>query len=289
MQLVTYLGQETLFIIVAMVLFWCVDKRRGYYMMAVGFIGLAMNQILKLVFRIPRPWVRDPNFTVVESALPDANGYSFPSGHTQSASVVFGSLARWTERRWVRVASIAAMLLVAFSRMYLGVHTPADVTVSLIIGVVLSFALYPFFAKTDRDLMPLISALTIFAAVFVAVMQFYPFAVNADAVYFDETAVNAYKMLGSVVALAVSYPIEKKYIRFETNAPAPVQAVKLILGFSLTALIRGILKAPLAAILPDGAAGFIRYFMVVFFAGLVWPLSFKHISAAYNRLSKKTS
>ena len=50
--------------------------------MTVGFFGTLVNQFLKLVCRVPRPWVRDPNFTIVEAARADATGYSFPSGHT---------------------------------------------------------------------------------------------------------------------------------------------------------------------------------------------------------------
>ena len=85
MSLVTHLGEETFFMVAALYVFWCVDKRRGYYLLSVGFVGTLVNQWLKIVCRVPRPWVRDPNFTIVESARVEAAGYSFPSGHTQSA------------------------------------------------------------------------------------------------------------------------------------------------------------------------------------------------------------
>ena len=82
MGLVTNLGGEAVFIVTAIVVFWCLSKSCGYYMMTVGFAGTIINQFLKLWFRIPRPWVKDPNFTIVESARAEATGYSFPSGHT---------------------------------------------------------------------------------------------------------------------------------------------------------------------------------------------------------------
>ena len=67
-SLITHLGSETLFIAIAIVVFWCVGKTQGYYLMTVGFFGTVINQFLKLLFRIPRPWVKDPSFTIVESA-----------------------------------------------------------------------------------------------------------------------------------------------------------------------------------------------------------------------------
>jgi len=101
MSAVTQLGGEVIFIVAAVVVFWCVSKWEGYYLMTIAFCGTVLNQFLKLICRVPRPWVRDPNFTIVESARAEATGYSFPSGHTQNALGLFGGMARWGGRRWV--------------------------------------------------------------------------------------------------------------------------------------------------------------------------------------------
>lgn len=90
---VTHLGEETVFMVAAILIFWCVSKEEGYYLLLMGFFGTVVNQFLKLLFRIPRPWVRDPDFTIVESARAQATGYSFPSGHTQNAVATFGGIA----------------------------------------------------------------------------------------------------------------------------------------------------------------------------------------------------
>ena len=122
MAAITHLGEETVFMVAALFVFWCVSKRHGYYLLAIGFAGTVLNQFLKLLFRIPRPWVLDSDFTIVESARAQATGYSFPSGHSQNAIGTFGGIARFTRRKWVRVAAIVAAVLVPLSRMYLGVH-----------------------------------------------------------------------------------------------------------------------------------------------------------------------
>ena len=90
MSVITYFGSEIFFLAFAVIVFWCVSKRGGYYILLVGCLGTACNQFMKIWFRIPRPWVLDPTFQVVESARAGAGGYSFPSGHTQS---IVGSMA----------------------------------------------------------------------------------------------------------------------------------------------------------------------------------------------------
>ena len=74
MQFFTFFGEELLFIVLALTVFWCVDKREGYYLLFVGFFGTILNQFLKLLYRIPRPWVRDPDFRPVDSAVSGATG-----------------------------------------------------------------------------------------------------------------------------------------------------------------------------------------------------------------------
>ena len=142
MSFITLFGEETLFIVLALVFFWCIDKKRGYYLLFTCFTGTICIQFLKMTFRIPRPWVLDPNFTIVESAREAATGYSFPSGHTQCAAGLWGGIARSAKKRSVQIGGTVLVLLVALSRMYLGVHTPLDVLVSLGIALVVIFGLY---------------------------------------------------------------------------------------------------------------------------------------------------
>ena len=150
-SIVTLFGEETIFMAIGMIVFWCVNKQKGYYLLSVGFVGTVINQFLKITFRIPRPWVKDPNFTIVESAREAASGYSFPSGHTQTSVGLFGGLALKFKSRALRIASIALCVLVPLSRMYLGVHTPLDVGVSLVIALVLIFVLSPIFEKAEKS------------------------------------------------------------------------------------------------------------------------------------------
>ena len=113
--LITKLGEETAFLALALIFFWCVDKGRGYYLMAVGFAGTIASQALKIACRIPRPWVLDPDFTILEKAREAAAGYSFPSGHTQTAVGTFGAIAATAKKKSVAVTCVVLAMMVGFS------------------------------------------------------------------------------------------------------------------------------------------------------------------------------
>lgn len=282
MSAVTQLGGEVVFIVAAVVVFWCVSKWEGYYLMTIAFCGTVLNQFLKLICRVPRPWVRDPNFTIVESARAEATGYSFPSGHTQNAIGLFGGMARWGGRRWVRLGLTALALVIAFSRMYLGVHTPADVGVSLVLAAVLVLGLYPLMRRAQekpRYMGYVLAAMLVVSGAFVVFVEAYGFSADTDAENLASGIGNAWKMLGAVAGMTLAWLLDRRYIHFETQAVWWVQVIKVVVGMALLLAIKSGLKAPLLALLGhEGLAGGVRYFLLVLVAGAVWPLVFRPMS-----------
>ncbi|MEE0563726.1 MAG: phosphatase PAP2 family protein [Oscillospiraceae bacterium] len=282
MSAVTQLGGEVIFIVAAVVVFWCVSKWEGYYLMTVAFCGTVLNQFLKLICRVPRPWVRDPNFTIVESARAEATGYSFPSGHTQNAVGLFGGMARWGGRRWVRLGLTALALVIAFSRMYLGVHTPADVGVSLVLAAALVLGLYPLMRRAQekpRYMGYVLAAMLVVSGAFVVFVEAYGFSADTDAENLASGIGNAWKMLGAVAGMTLAWLLDRRYIHFETQAVWWVQVIKVAVGMALLLAIKSGLKAPLLALLGhEGLAGGVRYFLLVLVAGAVWPLVFRPMS-----------
>ena len=282
MSAVTQLGGEVIFIVAAVVVFWCVSKWEGYYLMTIAFCGTVLNQFLKLICRVPRPWVRDPNFTIVESARAEATGYSFPSGHTQNAIGLFGGMARWGGRRWVRLGLTTLALVIAFSRMYLGVHTPADVGVSLVLAAALVLGLYPLMRRAQekpRYMGYVLAAMLVVSGAFVVFVETCGFPADMDAENLASGIGNAWKMLGAVAGLTLAWLLDRRYIHFETQAVWWVQVIKVAVGMALLLAIKSGLKAPLLALLGhEGLAGGVRYFLLVLVAGAVWPLVFRPMS-----------
>lgn len=284
MLMVTRLGEETAFLVIALIVFWCVDKNKGYYILSVGFVGTLANQFMKLWFRIPRPWVLDQNFTIVEAAREAATGYSFPSGHTQSAVGTFGAIAYTTGSKWIRTICIAAAVLVPFSRMYLGVHTPLDVSVAAAIAVMLIIALKP--AALNRNCKYLsytLAGMTLLELVYLLFVELYPFPQDIDPHNLESGISSAYTFFGCLTGLITAYIVDKRWQNFSTKAVWWAQILKVAGGLVLVLLIKVVLKTPLNALMGEHLGRACRYFFVVIVAGILWPYTFKW----FARLGKK--
>lgn len=275
---VTVLGEETFFILVGLIFYWCINKKGGHYLFFVGLFGTAANQFLKITCRIPRPWVQDPQFTIVESAREAASGYSFPSGHTQSAVGTFGTVAAMRREKWLRAVCMLFCLLIPFSRMYLGVHTPLDVGVALLMGAALVLVFRPLIAWAEekpRRMHLLFGAVSLLCVAYALYVSFGSFPADIDAANYLSAQKNGAKMLGCFLGLWLAYFLDSRWVHFEEKASFPAQILKLVLGLVPVLLIKILLKAPLIALCGDAvAADGVRYFLIALFAGGIWPMTF---------------
>ena len=274
---VTHLGEETLFMIIALLFFWCFDKKRGYYLLFTGFAGIVSIQFLKMIFRIPRPWVLDPAFPIVESARAEATGYSFPSGHTQCATALYGGVARSSKTRWVQLGGVGIVLAVAFSRMYLGVHTPKDVLVSLGIGAAWILLIYPLlyrFFETPRVMYCIIGSVFLLSLANLLFVFLYQFPADVDAVNLADAEKTACQLFAIVLAMCILYPVDHYLLKFQTDAVWWAQILKLVGGVAIVLAVRLLLKSPLNALFGVNVGCGVRYFLMVIAAGILWPMTF---------------
>ena len=284
MLAVTYLGDEIAFLVVALILMWCADKHKGYYVLSVGFLGTIANQFMKLWFRIPRPWVLDENFTILEQAREGASGYSFPSGHTQSSVGTFGAIACVTSQKWIRVMCIAISVLVPFSRMYLGVHTPLDVGVAAAMALMLIFVLKPVICDGKKGVFPVFLGIMLAVSVgFLCFVELYAFPADIDPHNLESGLKNAYTLLGSILGMIVVYVADEKWLHYPTDAVWWAQVIKVAVGLGMVLAIKSGLKTPLESLLGNLSARAVRYFIIVVFAGVIWPMTFRW----FHKLGKK--
>jgi len=278
MLFITEFGGETAFLVTAIIVFWCVDKRKGYLIMSVGFLGTILSQFMKLWFRIPRPWFKEPGIAM-EAATVDAGGYSFPSGHSQCAVGTYGSLALTTKNKVVRYASVAIAVLVPISRMYVGVHTPLDVGIGALIGLVLILVVYPLINSDKPYVMPcLLGFMLLISIGHLCYVTFSQFPADMDTDNLIHGRDNAYTMLGCIVGMIVVYFADSKWLKFETKAVWWAQIIKVAVGLSLVLAVQKGLKTTLNMAFGELAGRAVRYFLVVIVAGIIWPLSFRLFS-----------
>ena len=285
MLLITRFGEETALLVIALIVFWCIDKRQGYYILGVGLLGTMANQVLKLLCRVPRPWVLDKNFTILEEAREAATGYSFPSGHTQTAVGTFGALAVTTKQKVVRTICIVIAVLVPISRMYVGVHTLLDVTVGAVMALALVFLLKKVvYGNAGKYIPVMLAAMVGISVAFLLFAELWPFPANMDAANLASGLKNAYTMIGCTVGLLLCYALDKKYIKFSVKAVWWVQILKVVLGLAVVLLVKEGLRSPLDALFAGHlAARAVRYFLIVVVAGVLWPLSFRKLARLGNR------
>jgi undecaprenyl-diphosphatase len=163
--------------------------------------------------------------------------------------------------------------------MYLGVHTPLDVIVSLLLALALILLLRPLFATEEmfKKSMPwIVVGSTVLSLGFLG----YVLAVSGDNTLdthnFESALKNACTLLGCTAGLIAVYFIDLKFINFETKARWYSQIIKLIIGLGGVLAIKAGLSSPLTALFGNEMiARAVRYFLIVLFAGGVWPLTFK--------------
>lgn len=269
-QNITYLAQETFVIVIICWLFWCSNKRLAYALGFSYFTSGLLVQGLKITFRIPRPWVLDPGFQPVASAVPGATGYSFPSGHTQSSTALFGTFFLCAKKNLYRFLCLAAIFLIMLSRMYLGVHTPKDVGVSFCISIICAAVCHACLYKKDltrnREL-----PFTLLMTAVCILLAAYAVILNRNQIITADYTADCIKASGAGMAFAIGFFIEKTKINFAPPRTYTGKFIRLLLGLAVTLAIQQGLKPVLGASLP---ASFVRYFLTVLWITVLYPLLF---------------
>ncbi len=270
----TFLGHELIPIALICILYWCADKRLAYKIGFSFFLSGLMTQCLKITFRVNRPWVKDPDFKPVGNAIDEATSYSFPSGHTQAATSVYGSLALFFKRNLLRVLCILAFIIVGISRMYLGVHTLADVGVSMALTFVITLLVFSFTdkfydnRKADIWVLIVMLAVSLFTLIYAVILE-------GKGIISLDAASDCVKSGGAGLAFAIGYFVERRYINFDTKASLPMQIVKVAVGLGAALGLKSGLKPLLGESLASDA---VRYFVLVAVIIIIYPMIIKKLS-----------
>jgi len=262
----TFCGEETFALAIICFLYWCYNKRLARIICLGFFSSGLIVQALKLTFCIPRPWVLRPTFQPMSNFIDSATGYSFPSGHTQNSSALFGSLAFLSKKMWQRIIFSCMIIGVAFSRMYFGYHTPKDVIASVLISLMLVFLInkvLPIHTYKISHVAIFLGVFSAFVLIYIMILKNLP---NADLTQFDD----CFKAAGAGIGFALGWYIEPTYINFDERKGSHLfQLVKLLFGLLLAILLKFGLKIILGTSLTAGA---VRYFVLVCFIMILYPI-----------------
>ncbi|MBS3942471.1 MAG: phosphatase PAP2 family protein [Actinobacteria bacterium] len=132
LHVITFLGDEEFYLLVFPLLYWAVSRRLGIRLGFMLLLTAGVNAAAKLVVVTPRPAFLDPSLERVPEAT-----FGIPSGHSQNGVAIWGLLATSLRRTWARLALVALIAAIGWSRIHLGAHFVEDVLVGWAIGAVL--------------------------------------------------------------------------------------------------------------------------------------------------------
>lgn len=243
---ITTFGETFIPIMLITLIYWCVNKKLGQFLLWNYAIGFVINTFLKITACIYRPWILSCNVHPLPQAIPGAGGYSFPSGHTTGAVAVWGGLAYWCKNnKWIVSVALTIMLLIMFSRNYLGVHTPQDVVVSFIIGCCLLFGIDKIIKYIDdnknADLV-VVSVVTASIAILLPYLflKSYPCDYVNGKILYDTFGMKLFSSAKSfcVLGLFWGWLIEKRYIKFSAETGSLINKIlRYIIGILVLCLL----------------------------------------------------
>lgn len=263
-KIFTLMGEEYFIMVIFCWLAWCGDKIFAHKTGFAFCFGMGINQILKIIFCVQRPWVLDSRIKASSYALESATGYSFPSGHTQSGITVFGCLAKRFGGKIFKAVCIICAVGVGISRLYFRVHTPWDVAVSFAIGILVIFAtekIYKICNKHDLATLIIGFAASVAMVIF-AISKPYP------SYHIPEYAYDCIKIAGAIGGFITGWFLERKYVKYESMGGTLKNIVKTLVGLVLLLVIKFAFKA-----LPEGnyALMYVQNFVLIFWCIALYP------------------
>lgn len=261
---ITAIGEETLMIVIVVTLWFAVNRKLGQKILFLTASSLSINVIIKNLTAIPRPFTKG-----ISCVRPDsATGYSFPSGHTQMFSTWSTLFAIRYKKLWFSLLTGLLIVLVGFSRLYLGVHYPSDVIVGIALGVGLAFLGDLLFEKVKDTRKLYLGTLIVFTP-----FVLY-FLIEAEHMYED-----LYKLYGMIGGLTLVSFLEEKYEALSYDVAWWKKVLRIVIGVAIAFVLKEGIKAlnvfdsvP-AALLFDT----LRYFVVIFSLGFLCPQLFRKI------------
>lgn len=266
-------------------IYWCVNKRGGLFVFLSWKISVTLNAIVKLTCCVYRPWIRDARVIPAGNALNLASGYSFPSGHTMMAAPIYGSMAVLSRSKFIKALLIFIILLLAFSRNFLGVHTPQDVIVGTTLGLLAVYAAYKILkyldAKPERENL-VIALLFLFGLATLIYITYKPYLMDykdgkllVDPVRMQ---IDAWHDAGGLMAFAFCWFIEKTFIKFKaTGFNAKGVIINIIGLIPVYIMIKNFLRNYTILYFGVHWGHLIDMSIMTIYIMIIWPLILKRL------------
>ncbi|GAB6610715.1 MULTISPECIES: phosphatase PAP2 family protein [Bacillus] len=260
-KFISSIANETLYLVIISILYWCVSKRKAFHMIVMlcfsGYIGIVVKEFMK----IPRPYTYDGVQALYEKS---AAGYSFPSTHVQLGATFWSSFMSLYKKRIIWIIGIIFIILIATSRLYLRVHWLSDIVGAVLISIIVVYLYMKVtVGLSDRKFI---------------LLQRIVLAVSLI-MYFMTDNIDNFKLLGVLTGSTIGIMLENQFIKMNENNNFKIQVVKTVVGLSFMFMIQLILKK----VIPD--MYYIRYVLTGITITFLCPFLF-HLLRLKNVSSK---
>jgi membrane-associated phospholipid phosphatase len=265
----TFLGEESFFLLLLPLLYWCLDRRIGARLSLLFSFSTYLGALAKVLLDQPRPFQYDHRVR----QLVEAAGRGFPSLHTQSAVVVWGYLASQFRRTWLWAVAGLLMVFIPLSRLYLGVHFPTDLLGGYLIGAVL-WLLYLWQGPVMETWLAKKGLAWQLGTALVLpglLMLLLPTG--------EEIGVTGGALL---IGMSVGFVLERRWVGFESGGLWWKQGARLLFGLAVLFVLRFGLKAAFSGLEPELLFRFVRYVLMGLWYGAGAPWTFVKLRLAQS-------
>ena len=265
------LGEEIFIVLLLGLLYWSYDKRIGRRVCENLLMINVWGPMIKNVFLRRRPYFDHETIqnyrTVDKNADPldiQAQGYSFPSGHSANSAGLCYSLAMLLKKKWIAILGVIIPLLVGFSRVAVGVHYITDVLGGWTLGI-LTVVVLNALTKVVKKRWVLYGVLTLTA------LPGLFYCKSTD--YFTG--------LGMLLGFFGAVLFEERFVNFENTRKPLWFILRIVCGFAIFGALNSLLKMPFSKeFLNSGSTAslyvrLLRYAVVIFIDFGIYPMFFK--------------
>lgn len=269
---ITKIGNPEYYMIVIPLFYWCVRKKDAFRFALFFLISSYVNSAIKGFTDMPRPSADQVRVLYQESTLGSS---SFPSGHTQGATAFWGYTAWYFGKISVAIFSVIIIILVALSRLYLGLHYPIDILVGLILGIVLLLCYNGVSNRIAGGIVDLPLVIRLFFSIVIPILLLMVPGHDIG------------MLVGFTIGLLVGYQLETEYLNFNESGTVVKQVIKFLIGMGGFFGIKILLKDVFILIGFNGwrmiTADVIRYGIIGFWAAYLAPWLFVKLGLSRRR------
>ena len=263
----TFLGNLEFFLLFMPLIYWCIDRRMGARLLVVFLLSAYVNTVAKVMADQPRPFQYDSRV----QQLVHAGGGGLPSGHTQSAVVVWGYLASQIKSGKFWIVAGFLMIAVPISRLYLGVHFPTDLLGGYFLGAAL-LALYLRFALKVEAWV--VAKGVIWQTAAAVILPILLISVSPQGSRYALSA------CGTLLGFLPGIALERRWIRFRSGGSFLKRSLRLAVGLIILLGLWLGLKSAFAGLEPLSLLRVVRYAAVGLWCALGAPWLFKRLRLA---------